>query len=85
MLLELKNQYCSDCLRVYLLCYSGKKSLGEPLPYLQSTISIAGANSFYINPNEQAQQGHTRVKRLKGFNCVGDIKKKETHVQLLML
>jgi hypothetical protein len=49
MLFELINQYCSDCLRVHLLCYLRKKSLGEPLPYLRSTISLTGANSLYIN------------------------------------
>jgi hypothetical protein len=26
MSFELLNQYCSDCLRAHLLCYSGKKS-----------------------------------------------------------
>jgi hypothetical protein len=26
MLFEIINQYCSDCLSVHLLCYSGKKS-----------------------------------------------------------
>jgi hypothetical protein len=49
VLIELINQYCSDCLHVQLLCYSGKKSLGEPLPYLQSTIRLTGANSLYIS------------------------------------
>jgi hypothetical protein len=48
MLIELINKYCSDCLHVQLLCYLGKKSLGEPLPYLRSTIRLTGANSLNI-------------------------------------
>jgi hypothetical protein len=45
---EINNQYCSDCLHVHLLCYSGNNSLGEPLLYLWSTISLTWANSIYI-------------------------------------
>ncbi len=57
MLFELINQYCSESLHVHLLCFSGNKSLGEPVPYLRSTISLTWANSPYVKVTAMSHIG----------------------------